>query len=250
MVPTAAYQELPASYKERLGRINGRMRQKKRGRPRSLDHAVERKLRELIADGASSAAQVYRELARTVPRADLPSERTIRNYFNELAVRDTSAPWSLADPYERPDFLLDTLRVIVERSEGRIYSLSRATADRIEAIKRAAPDIPPAPAFLIAREYLRCEQAGQETGHLDLGLAMRPTAEQAGPLSAPDRKALEERIARHIEIHAGQWGDQPLTIWARADWIAQAYITEAENRGGYMVAWDSRPDVHFLQLTL
>lgn len=226
------------------------MRQKKLGRPRSLDHAVERKLRELIADGASSAAQVYRELARTVPEADLPSERTIRNYFNELAIRDTSAPWSLTDPYERPDFLLETLRTIFERSEGRIYSLSRAMANRIEAIKRAAPDISPAPAFLIAREYLQCEQAGQETSHLDFALAMRPRKEEAGPLSVPYRKAIEMRIAKHIELHGRVWSDQPLTVWARVKWIVEAYRVEAEERRGYITHWDDREDVHFLQLRL
>jgi hypothetical protein len=236
------------------------MRQKQRGRPRALDLAVERKLRELISAGASSAAQVYRELRKAARspgakfrEADVPSERTIRNYFNELVVRDTSAQWSLTDPRDRPDFLLDVLRTIFQRSERRIYSLTRDMADRIDAIKSAAPEIPPATAFLIAREYLRCEQAGQETSHLDFGLAMRPTRdEEVKPLSEPDRKPVEDRIAAHIDLHAKMWSDQPLTMWARCDWIAEAYISAAgsENRGGYMLAWDNREGVHFLQLRL
>ena len=225
------------------------MRKKKAGRPRSLELTVERKLRELIDGGASSAAQVYRELMRTFPSRDVPSERTIRNYFHELVVRDTSEPWALTDPNDGADFLLDTLRAIFDRSEGRIHTLSRAMADQIEAIKRAAPDIPPAPAFLIAREYLKCEQAEQDTAHLLFGLAMRPMAEEAG-LSDGDRQVVEKRIGRHIELHAQEWGDMPLTMWVGAKWIGDAYIVEAEKRGGYMLAWDDREGVQFLQLGL
>ncbi len=231
------------------------MAQKKRGRPRSLALEVERKLRELIdptRGGASSAAQVYRELVKAAkaPKAkfregDLPSQRTILNYFNELVVRDDSGVWSLLDPHERPDLLLRMLRHIPP------HSLTRAEAVWIGRIVKAVPDIEQAPGalFVISREYVRAERAGGGVAHLDFSLSMAPTAQEAaGQLSEPDREALRGRIARHIEAHALEWPAEPLTMWTRADWIADLYMKEAEKRDGYMVVWDDREDVHFLQL--
>ena len=215
-------------------------------------------LRELIdptKGAASSAAQAYRALQEAARsrkakfrEADLPTERTILNYFTLWGGRDTAAPWSLADPYERPDFLLETLKVVSEFSEGRIHSLSRATADWIERIIAGVPDIPPGTAFQIAKEYQKCERAGQDTAHLDFALAMRPTAAEAGPLSAPDEQALKERIERHIKLRAAQWADEPLSVWTRTEEIGEIYMSVAKGEGGYMIGWDPREGARFLQL--
>jgi len=219
-----------------------------RKRRRRVSIEVEKRLRELVRENFTPA-QIYDQLYQEFPEGAVPTDRTIRNYVKELRPPDPSGAWSLAGGNEEAAFLLSVLRAVVEYSEGRITQLTRDEVRWIERIRAAVPDIPAATAFLLAREYIRYEGVGQDVAHLDMALALRPTAEEtAMALSEPDRKALEQRIARHVYLHVRLWPGRDLTVWARGDWTACLYKETAWPCGGHVIAWDNREGVKFLQL--
>jgi len=170
-------------------------------------------------------AEARQEAKRERPRfvlADVPSRPTIRSLVAEA--RDTSEPWALAHATgEEAAFLPRVLGAIFLRSGGAIRSVSRREAEWTMKMKQAIPAIPPAAAFLAAREYMRSENAGEDAAHLDLAIAV---AAALGPPLPSVSRAEEEAIAAHVKAHVGAWIERPLCVWAGSPARLGIYVAE------------------------
>jgi hypothetical protein len=194
---------------------------------------VEKRFRELERE-LYSPAQIYEKLESEFGEGSpgMVSDRTIRQYVKARRPPDPSEPWSLADDSEEAAFLLLVLGAIMLSSEGRISHLTGKQAEWLGRIKDAVPDIPPLTAFWFTRAYMLCENKGQDTAHLDMGLALTPTAADALPELALD--AVKARIGLHIDLHLRLWPGRPLMVWPRAVWIKEEYVETAKSRGAQM----------------
>lgn len=140
-------------------------------RPRKqLPIAIERKIREL-ADEGFSPSQIWRYVGED--KVDL---KTVQRRVKEYAAPDTSGVWSLADAEpEDARLVLEVYAEVVARTAGRAW-ITRALADWIVRVRRAAPSLPPYNVYVVAREYRRAA-AKQDTKHiraLDAFLAFHP----------------------------------------------------------------------------
>lgn len=195
---------------------------KSKGRGMPLE--VEKRFRTLES-GGYSAAQIYNELTKEFGEAGVGvSDRTIRTYVKACRPPDPSGTWTLVDDSEEPAFLLAVLKATVVRTEGRVFGLTRKEAEWVERIKHAVPDIAPERAHAFARVYMNRESEGEDTAHLDMGLAFTTTVGESPELA-------KDYIARHIELHISLWPDRPLSVWAREDWVIDQYEEAAVSRG-------------------
>ena len=213
---------------------------KRKGRGLKID--VEKELRQLVEDGFTNSAQIHKKLLGKF--GDVPTERTIRQYVKELILPDPSGRWSLTDDSEEAAFLLSVLGAVVQFSEGRISQLTRKQAEWIERIKHGVPDIPPLTTYYFTRAYMLRESEGQDTAHLDMALALSPTAEEE---EAPNLNTVKARIALHVGLHLRLWPGRQLMLWPRADWITEEYKNMAKS-AVTTLAWEDRLSPAVLQI--
>jgi hypothetical protein len=134
---------------------------------------------QLIKDGVDagiSAAQISKNIADELKNeSDRPHPRHVQRLVKELTP-GAAAPWSLADSRDADEarIILDTLRDLINRTEDRITSISLREADMVLKIRWLAPDLGFVPVWELAREYLRREDAEQDTRDLDAWLAFKP----------------------------------------------------------------------------
>lgn len=85
----------------------------------------------------------------------LPSTRTIQDIAKSWA-RDASGTWQLTDSgSDDVPIILDVLAAVIERSEGRIHSLTKNEAQLIPSLVKAGRDrLTPWVAYRLARFYL------------------------------------------------------------------------------------------------
>ncbi len=139
----------------------------KRQRPRSAHPDALRRIDELT-ELARTPKEILRALEEELPFEHVPSLRTIQRVAAGHAIADKSETW-LTSPLGSDDdeLVLPVLAEVITRTEGRRQRLSKAEAERIAQLRRAAPDMSPWRAYFLARLYLR---AGSDAGlrqHLD-----------------------------------------------------------------------------------
>ena len=121
-----------------------------------------------------SARAIAEELERRFERDWYPSRRTIQDVIREVAPPvDVGEPWSVAtaDPDEAA-LVLPVLADLIRGSMGRLNGFGVPIAARVAHIRRAADGIPPTDALRMAARYVRAEEAGASTEHLDAYLAL------------------------------------------------------------------------------
>lgn len=189
----------------------------KRKRRRLVEVDVLAEIESLATIAGASGSAIHRTLAADERFADreLPSERTVQDIVRELDYRDDSEPWSLTSA-AMPDegaLVMPVLGELIRREEVEQTHITRAEADWIVRIRRAAPDMPLFATYRFARFYLALEDSdradGLAVGDLDAVMALRPWSDEAwtergkalldaGRLSWP---ALLE--GAYIELEAG-----------------------------------------------
>lgn len=147
----------------------------KRRKPR-IDGDVQAAIDDLILKDWG-ATQIYNHLDRQEKFAGrVPTPRTIQRRVSELASRDSSGPWSLADAKDNEAALvLPVLAALIDGTEAQRVYVTQAEAERIVRIRRAVPDLlPTLDLMLLARVYMLREQQGMSTTDLDSFLAFAP----------------------------------------------------------------------------
>ena len=120
-------------------------------------------------------AQIYRHLTGKFPGLKLPRQKTIENWFNDLNVSDESGTWSFAnDETGMSGVILDTLRQLIETTNGRINSITTAEAGFITQIYSVAPNLDALMRWFIARWYVANKSREEPTAGLDAYLAYQP----------------------------------------------------------------------------
>ena len=203
--------------------LGGTMRTQGKTRQRRLDARIEMKIGRLIDEnlGARQVVQELERLkgyveAKVGPRlrqaasneellevaeglaplhldlldvlalleAKIPDERTIRRRITERRPPDPHDPWTLATTKgDKAARLLPVLRAVLERTEGRTKGFSKATAEWVVRVRRAAPDLDPWYAYRIALAYQR--RTDLDTEDLDILLAFTP---RRGPALPAERQ--------------------------------------------------------------
>src|SRR3954451_1178104 len=118
------------------------LRAAKRKRAPRTDHDVIEAIQAFALDGITSPVDIRRRLdTQEKYEGRVPStDTTIRNYVREVAPKDRSSPWSLADEMGSP-IALRVLADVIERTEGRVRSLSVAEVERITRLAELVPDL-------------------------------------------------------------------------------------------------------------
>ena len=129
--------------------------------------------RRLFVEQGLTPAAIEEELLRRYPDApDFPGKRTIESWVAAFRT-EGGEPWMLTlGTEETAELVLPVLQAVVEHSEGRVRTIGIETARWVVAVRRAAADLDPWDAFLVARQYVAA--AGASTSGLDWLLAYAP----------------------------------------------------------------------------
>ncbi|HLF76659.1 MAG TPA: hypothetical protein VJB57_04140 [Dehalococcoidia bacterium] len=119
-----------------------------------------------------------REVATQLGLKDSDFTRTIQRR------RLRGARWQVAPDEADIEIKLESLAVVVVRTEGKTSQLTEAEAVWIGALGRAFPDLPPFERYQLARLYVSRRLSGEETGDLDLFLGLRPWRSQSAAMAA------------------------------------------------------------------
>jgi hypothetical protein len=94
--------------------------------------------------------------------------------------------------------ILEVLREVNDRTDGRVTSLTRAEARWVTLVSRARPEVRGWEAYRWAHRYIEWEATGESTEALDLQLARANPilAGLQGGVTAMDRRARAGRVAR------------------------------------------------------
>jgi hypothetical protein len=109
----------------------------------------------------------------------VPELRTIQRRVQELQT-PPSAPWNMADvrDQEEADVLVQVLEQLIWWSHGRITTITLRESDAILALARATGftkgEYDAIALWELAREYVRRESDGADTGDLDAFVAFKP----------------------------------------------------------------------------
>jgi len=150
------------------------MVRRRRGRPHIPDE-IQVEI-ERLAYLEVPSAEIEKRLKQKFGEAVAPSLRTIQRLVAKLTPTDPSSPWSLADAEgDDAELILPVLASVIEKTEGERQHLTRAEADWIERIRRAAPDLPPTvELFWLARDYILRTEREESTADIDAFLAFAP----------------------------------------------------------------------------
>ena len=145
---------------------------------RRFDGEIQDQIGVLFLKGWS-AAQIERQLQLDFPEHRVPSSRTIQRVVKSLQEDDSSdepadSEWSMANARgDEAQIVLPVLRAVVQESQGRRLSISIREAEWIVKVLRAAPGLPPWPAYVLATKYMQREARGAQNLMLDLSLAFQ-----------------------------------------------------------------------------
>jgi len=139
---------------------------------------IDRDLFEAIRAGAErglSPARIVDDLASTPAFAGRnPSIRTVQRIVHDLRPTTATVPWTLAgDETGEPRLILDVLAAVITETEGRRRHISTEEARWVALVEKAA-QLPHFDLYLVAREYLRRDEARKDTTDLDHWLAFGP----------------------------------------------------------------------------
>jgi hypothetical protein len=142
-----------------------------RGRPK-VDGDILQEITSLALRGWAPG-QVYAELAKAPAFRDrLPARRTVERHVAAVTPR-AAEPWVWCDDDDAP-VVLEALAEVIHRTDGRKVQFSRGEAAWVARVRRAVPDLPCYPAYLLARAYLLREEAEEQAADLDGFLAFAP----------------------------------------------------------------------------
>ncbi len=138
-------------------------------------------MRERVADQAAieprwSAAEMrrwlVREYADEVDEDALPSARTLIEWLREDRSRSRSAPWSLGKQRDPKDaaLVLRVLREVIERTEGKVQTITEDEARWLVRVIHARGDLQPWAAYRFARRYAAVQHRKGDYRWLDLQL--------------------------------------------------------------------------------
>lgn len=68
--------------------------------------------------GRVTAPELADHLGREYPGEELPDVRTLNRWIGQVAIEDTSGPWTIGDPDFEPEDLMPILRVMAFRMES------------------------------------------------------------------------------------------------------------------------------------
>jgi hypothetical protein len=166
---------------------------------------IVKAIRERTLEG-HTPIEIYHELERRF-EATYPSRRTVEYIAKEVAPRDVSGDWRLAEaPGEEARLVLPVLAEVVRRTNARTVRLTVSEAQWIARLRTSVPDIPLWEAYAYARVYMGLVAEGKPTAGLDVRLAFGPwrgdkeTAElldyEAAVAATPEARASNETLAR------------------------------------------------------
>lgn len=150
--------------------------QPKRKRRRASQFGLMRDVaRQLFVAQGLTPAAIEGALFHRFPEAsDFPSRRAIESWVAAFRT-EGGEPWTLAPGTEETaEYVLPVLQAVVARSEGRVQTIGVETARWVVVVRRAAPDLDPWRAYLVARWYLAAIAGGVSTVGLDLLLSYAP----------------------------------------------------------------------------
>ena len=172
-----------------------------------------------------TAAQVIRELERQFPDRDLPDPRTVQRRVQRRREPQPFDTWDWRTvPPEEARIVLEALGTAIERSEGRISSVSRQHAEPIVKGESRMPGDFDRRAWLLAYEYLLVK----DPAHLDASLAVAATVtkQSSGELGLSDYQ-----VAAHLRLHVSRWLRRDLVAWVGSQATYDKYVKEATNHG-------------------
>lgn len=133
---------------------------KRRKRRRSIDPEVYRRIDQLMALG-----RMPKEVAQTLEEEfspeRVPNIRTIQRIAAEQQPDAAPETWLTSPVGNDDELVLPVLAEVIVRTAGRRQRLTKPEAERVAQLRRAAPDIPPWRAYLLARLYV---EAGGDVG--------------------------------------------------------------------------------------
>jgi hypothetical protein len=139
-------------------------------------------IRERVAEQAAieprwSAARMRQwlvaEYVAQVHEDDLPSSRTLIEWLRADRSRSRSAPWTLGHERDPRDaaLVLRVLREVVERTEGKVNTVTQDEARWLVRVIHARGDLKPWAAYRFARRYAAAQHRKGDYRWLDLQLA-------------------------------------------------------------------------------
>lgn len=169
---------------------------------------LEQEVKRLVIE-QRSPSQIYEYLSGQERFADrMPSLRTIQRLVKEMEPPDPTEEWRLADTEpEDARLVLDVLAAVTVKTRGRAR-LTRATAEWVIRVRRAAPTLDPFEAYLYAREYRAREERRGDTRDLDLYLAL-------APWDSEDARRDYEALLNEGITTSSQWFTMFRQVWKK-----------------------------------
>ena len=185
---------------------NGDTRPKRRRRS-TWSPDVMNRIKEIVLNNPDLSAKGVEEQLKEqgLDPKNIPAGRTLRDMLKKLRPPEPTDTWSLAKASdEEAALVLPVLQEVIERSDGRVTSLSTALAQQIARIRRLIPDaFWPATlltlwdVYELAVEYLIAEDRKLKPDGADAYLAFAPWRSLEGVLrynEAVREGSIEPRI--------------------------------------------------------
>lgn len=112
----------------------------------------------------------------------LPNLRTVQRIVRDVSARRSAPTVSPIVTSDQAARVLDTLAVVIQRTEGHITAFTQHQVEWIGRIFRARPDVSPWAAYLLALDYQQRQEAGKSTSDLDAYLAFAPWTQEGDDL--------------------------------------------------------------------
>jgi hypothetical protein len=131
--------------------------------------------RELFVTQSLTPAAIEKALLHRFQEAsDFPSRRAIESWVAAFRT-EGGEPWALTPGTdETAEYVLPVLQAVAEHSEGRVRRIGVETARWVVVVRRAAHDLDPWRAYIVARWYAAAIASAVSTVGLDLLLAYAP----------------------------------------------------------------------------
>jgi hypothetical protein len=181
-------------------------------------------IRRLVAAGERSPTRAHRALKEEglFENGNEVSVKTIARRLRYFSGKyDDSGPWSLAD--SDPDDAHLVLEVLDRQMNGSPYQSwpTRALAQWIIRVRKAAPDMLWSWALSVAKAYWQQELRGKDTRYLDLLLAHKTYL--AGS---------NEDFFRAVRCARPILGDPDVLVWILFDWEVLSYYEDPDGSLG------------------
>ncbi len=137
---------------------------------------------KLVLNNPDLSAKGVEEQLKAEGFKDVPADRTLRDMLKKFRLPEPTDTWALSKASdEEAALVLPVLREVIDRSEGRVASISTAMAQQIVRIRRQIPDeywpitsLTLWDIYELAVEYLLAEERGLEPKGADAYLAFAP----------------------------------------------------------------------------